>query len=247
MRISSWIAALCLSLALLPAQAQPSRKFGVLSLIGDSFLIVNHEGATESKPASDVRTVLELPEHAFDNAVAAELRRAILRASPGAGAVTLSAAKDLYLREGDSFEDVRPVLARVQKAVASAGLTHLVLLTKLRHRADVPHDAKQGDVMLQGLGYYVDPAVPTGNRDAPFAGYLAPFAYFRVWIVDVSRQRITGYRDIADISPMAPRPSSTATQLWESLSSAEKLRTMHSVVKDGAQSAVAELIAHLPD
>lgn len=247
MLIRSWFFLLCAAFASLPTAAQQVRKFGVLSLIGDSFLIVNHEGATDTKPVSDMRTVLELPEHAFDNAVASEIRQAVVQASPGASAVTLSGARSLYPREADSFDDVRPVLARVQQAAASAGLTHLVLVTKLRHRADVPLDASEGVVMVQGLGYYVDPAVRTGNRDAPVAGYLAPFAYFRVWIVDVARQRITGYRDVADISPMAPRSSSTAAQLWESLSSAEKVRTMHAIVKDGARSAVTELVHNLPD
>lgn len=246
MPIRSWFFALCVAIAALPASAQPARKFGVLSLIGDSFLIVNHEGAKDAKPVSDVRTLLELPEHAFDNAVAADVRQAVLHASPGASAVTLGGAKTLYPGEADSFDDVRPILARVQQAAASAGLTHLVLVTKLRHRGDVPLDANEAPVMLQGLGYYVDPAVKTGNRDAPVAGYLAPFAYFRVWIVDVARQRITGYRDVADISPMAPRPSSTAQELWESLSSGEKVRTMHSIVKEGAQSAVTELVRNLP-
>jgi hypothetical protein len=247
MQIRSWIAALCIAIAALPSAAQPPRKFGVLSLIGDSFLIVNHEAAKGTQPASDVRTVLQLPEHAFDNTVAADVREAILQAAPEANAVTLSGAKTLYPREGEPLDDARPVLARVQPAAASAGVTHLVLVTKLHHRADVPIEPKEGEVTLHGLGFYVDPAVPTGNRDAPVAGYLAPFAYFRVWVVDVGRQRIVGYRDIADISPMAPRSNTSTAQLWGSLSSGEKVRMMHSIVREGAQGAVRELVGNLPD
>jgi hypothetical protein len=246
MCIRSWLAALCVAIAALPVAAQQPRKLGILSLVGDSFLIVNHEGAKGGVPASDVRTVLHLPEHAFDNAVAADVRDAIRKVTPGVQVVTLTATQSLYPHEGESLEDPRPVLARVQAAVASAGITHLVLVTKLRRRADVPLEAKDAEEILEGLGFYLDPAAPTGNRDTPAAGYLAPFAYFRVWLVDAGRQKVIGYREVTEISPVARGRLSTQ-QLWESMPSGEKVRLMHALVREGAQGAVGELVGNLPD
>jgi hypothetical protein len=241
------IAALCLAFAALPASAQQARKFGILSLIGDSFLIVNHEGAKPDVPAISRRTILPLPEHAFDNTVAADAAEALRQASPGDAVVTLAGTKALYPAEGQSVDDPRPLLARAQSAALSAGVTHLVLVTKVLHRADIPIDPKEGQVMLDGLGFYMDPAVPTGNRDTPFAGYLAPFAYFRVWIVDLRRERVVGYREVADISPVPPAAGSSAAQLWQSLPSAEKVKMVHAIVREGVQGAVKELVANLPD
>lgn len=243
-RIRSWIAALCIVLAAAPAAAA-QRTFGVLSLIGDSFLIVNHENVKAGEPGIDRRTVLYLPEHAFDNTVSADVREAIGQSAPGARVVNLAGTKSLYPQEGESLEDPRPVLARVQSVVASAGVTHLVLITKLRGRADVPLDAKEGPKTLDGLGFYLDPAAPTGNRDAPAAGYLAPFAYFRVWLVDVASKKVIGYREVAEISPVA-RARSSMSQLWESLPASEKVQMVHSLVREGAQGAVRELLGNLP-
>jgi hypothetical protein len=246
MCIRSWIAALCLALAASPAGAQQARKFGVMSLIGDSFLIVNHEGAKGDAQGSDLRTVLHLPEHAFDNAVAADVRDAIREAAPGSSVVPLVGAAALYPREGESLEDPRALLARVQPTVASAGITHLVMLTKLRRRADVPRGAKEGDAMLEGVGFYIDPAAPTGNRDAPVTGFLGGFSYFRLWLVDAGRQRVVGWRDVAEISPVV-RAGTSATQLWESLPSSEKVQMVHALVREGARGAVRELLRNLAD
>ena len=234
--------ALVLALAAVPVHAQQARKFGVLSLIGDSFLVVNHVRANGVPPA-DRRTVLYLPEHAFDNAVSTDVREAIRQAAPGASVVILSGARTLYPHEGAPLDDVRPTLARMQSAVAGAGVTHLVLVTKFRRRADVPLDPKEPEEKLDGLGFYLDPAAPTGNRDSPAAGYLAPFAYFRVWLVDVARQHVIGYREIAELSPIT-RPRSTTAELWQSLSSAEKVQVMHSLVQEGAQAATRELVGN---
>jgi len=242
MFLSSIVAA---SLAL-AAGAQEARKFAVLSLVGDSFMIVNHDATRAGEPPIIQRTVVDLPEHAFDNALGTDVAAAVRQAAPRASVVNLAGAKALYAHEGELLEDPRPLLARVQPTVASAGATHLVLVTKLLHRADVPLDAKAGEQSLIGLGFYLDPAAPTGNRDAPATAFLAPYAYFRVWLVDVSRQRVVGYRDVADISPVTSGPSSTP-QVWQSLSSAEKVKMVHSLAKDGAQAAVRELVGNLPD
>lgn len=240
-----FVLALALAVAAAPAHAQQARKFGVLSLIGDSFLLVNHVRANDVPPA-DRRTVLYLPEHAFDNTVSADVQEAIRRAAPGAGVVKLSGDRTLYPHEGEPLDDPRPTLARVQSAVAGAGVTHLVLVTKFRRTADVPLDPKEPEEKLDGLGFYLDPAAPTGNRESPAAGYLAPFAYFRVWLVDVPRQKVIGYREIAELSPIT-RPRSTTAELWQSLSSTEKVQIMHSLVQEGAQRAVRELVGNLPD
>jgi len=246
MRARCCTALLCLALAALPAAAEQARKFGVLSLIGDGFLIVDHEGAKGDQPAVARKTVLDLPEHVFDDAVSVDVREAIREAAPGTDAVNLSGAKALYAREGESVDDPRPILARVQAAVTSAGITHLVLLTKLRRRADVPLDPKEAELQLEGLGLYVDPAVPSGDRNNPVTGFLASFAYFRVWLVDVGRQRVLGYREVAEISPVMRRSSTTA-EVWASLSSAEKVRMVRLLVREGAQPAVRELIGNMPD
>jgi len=248
MPIRSWIAAACLALAALPTAAQREvRKFGVLSLIGDSFLIVDHQAAKPDLPPISRRTILPLPEHAFDNSIAADVTKAIRQAAPAAAVVTLAGAKTLYPREGESVDDPRPLLARMQSAVVSAGITHLVLVTKLLHRADIPLDPKEGEVILEGLGFYMDAAVPTGNREVPTAGYLAPFAYFRVWLVDAARKRVVGYRDVADISPVPPSNSSSTAALWESLPSGVKVQMVHALAREGLNGAVRELVANLPD
>ena len=239
------MAAVCFALAL-PAAAQTPRKFGVLSLIGDSFVIVKHESATAEGPAVARLTVVDLPEHAFDNSVAADVEEAIKSAAPGARVVALAGAKMLYSREGDSVDDPRAVLARSQRAIVAAGVTHLVLLTKMRRRADVPLDPKEAEMQVDGLGFYMDEAARTGGSDAPAAGYLAPYAFFRVWLVDVAREKVIGFREVADLSPVA-RNSNSTTSVWDTLSSAEKVQMVHSLVRKGTQSAVYELIRNMPD
>jgi hypothetical protein len=67
-----------------------------------------------------------------------------------------------------------------------------------------------------------------------------------VWLVDVGRQKVIGYREVAEVSPGA-RGHLSMRQLWESMPSGEKVRLMRSLVREGAQNAAGELVRNLPD
>jgi hypothetical protein len=245
--VSRRIAAVCgllLAFLLQPAQAQEGRKFAVLSLIGDRFLVVQHVSETGNRLGRDRRSGIALPERAFDNAMAADVEQAIRDVAPGAAVVKLGGSRVLYPADGEDQPDALPLLAKVKPAIAPAGVTHLVVLTKLQHEARMPMlNTIQGSGKLEGVGFYMDHNLPTEDRESDQAGrgYLAPFAYFRVSLVDVANESVIGYHDVVAAAPVTAGRS-PSLQVWESLSSGEKVQLVHQLAKKGMREAVEKLL-----
>jgi hypothetical protein len=247
--VSRRLAAVCgllLAFLLQPAQAQEGRKFAVLSLIGDRITIVNHVGETSSRVDRNRREVVEMPPRVLDGVVSASIEREVRQASPGVDVVMLAGNPTLYAAQGDAVEDpdAAPVVAMVKPALAGSGVTDLILVTKLRHEASLRmRSGYMGSGKLAGIGFYLDHAMRTQRTDtgASGQGMLAPFAYFRVWRIDLARGEPLAHRDVL-ASTTVSQARSPSLMVWEALGAEQKVSIINALTQREAADAVREML-----
>ena len=240
------IAVLLLVAAPFAASAQ-ERRYAVLSLVGDQLLIVQREMGTGSRIDQNRRHLEPMPHSALDRAVLLAVDDAIRQASPGAKPVLLStkdptlyAISDQSLDSGGTarvFEAVRPI-------VAGSRATHLVLVTKHRHRAMLRlFGGHVGSGWLEGLGFYLD----QGSNESAYRstdterGFISPFTYFKVSLIDLARGTVVA-EDYSIGSNANSPPTGQIGNAWLSLSDAEKERQLTALIREEAARVVPKLV-----
>jgi hypothetical protein len=240
------IAAFLLLAVPLAAHAE-ARKYAVLSLVGDQLLVVKRELSVGSRLDKNTRVLVPLPSAVIDQAVVLAVDEALRRADPSARPVLLAArspalfaAANRALDDGGTtrvFEAVRPV-------VAGAQATHLILVSKHRHQAMLKlRDGHVGSGWLEGLGFYIDPGetMRGTNTNEGERGFIAPFAYFSVALIDLARGRI-----LAEEYVFASRANQTDEtnigNAWTALSEEEKDRQLTALIREEAARVVPKLV-----
>jgi hypothetical protein len=240
------IAALVILAAPLVVHAQ-ARQYAVLSLVGDQLLLVQREMTTGSRLDKNLRRVIPVPEGTLDRAVLLAVDEALRKSDPGAKPVLLStkdaslyAVAEKSLDSGGTarvFEAVRPV-------VAGSGATHLILVTKHRHRAMLRLlGGHVGSGWLEGLGFYVD----HGNGDSAYTatdterGFISPFTYFKVSVVDLARGAVVG-EDYAIGSKAHAMPTAQIGNAWSVLTEEEKDRQLIALIREETARVVPRLV-----
>lgn len=241
-----FIAAILLAAAPLAASAQ-ERQYAVLSLVGDQLLIVKREMATGSRLDKNTRLAVPMPGDTLDRAVLLAVDEAIRKAQPSAKPVLLSTRDPaLYgvaeksLDAGGTarvFEAVRPV-------VAGARATHLLLITKHRHRAMLRlKGGHVGTGFLEGMGFYVD----HGSGDTSYTatdterGFISPFTYFKVSVIDLARGTVVA-EDYAIGSNAHAMAGGQIGNAWNALSDQEKDRQLTALIREETARVVPKLV-----
>ena len=244
------IALVCL--APLAAPAQDSRKYAVLSLVGDKLLIVQRELSTGSRLDRNDRTLVELPDNSIDRAVTLAVDDALRRANPGSQPILLHSRRaDLYeasYQSMDRRDGVARVYAAVKPIVEKTGATHLVLITKHRHRAMLRlRDGHVGTGYLEGVGFYVDHGSMARGVDTneAEAGFIAPFTYMMISLVDLKSGQVVSQQHVIGSNAAAPRPwERNVGNAWHRLNDEEKVARLTEVIRDEAARAVPVVVAN---
>jgi hypothetical protein len=242
------LAAGVLALLALAAGAQEPRKFAALSIIGDRLAVVSHVADTGTRVDRNRVDYLDMPPRALDNAVLGAVNAAIKRSVPGSEVMMLGATPPLFGAQGEGIEDpdVKPVVDLVKPAIEKAGVTHLVLVGKLRHEARLKFaDGYVGSGRLEGLGFYLDHQLLTEERGEGNVGrgFIAPYAYFRVSLVDLRSGEVVGQRDVL-ASQAVGAGRSPSLRVWEALSAEEKVKMITGLARREAAEAVREMLAN---
>jgi hypothetical protein len=122
----------------------------------------------------------------------------------------------------------------------------VILVQKLRADARMNTGrVSLGSGRLEGVGFYVDritrlQLLGTSESDV---GYLAPFLYARVSLVDLAGQRVVGRRDITRgdvVTAMHTRAA--GADPWDWLDARGKLAAISSMIESDIAEAVAALV-----
>lgn len=246
--VSAFLAAMMCSL---PLSAQEKRVYSVLSLIGDRLDIVIARQQTGTHIDPNRRESIAIDSATFDNTAARAIAAAVKKESVGSevnmlntrSPVLFNKHRELFAQSGDRIA----MPEAIKDALKGQGATHLFLVTKLREDASISFAGGFGDGKgkLEGLGFYLDGSVITEDvaSGARARGYIAPFAYFSIALIDLANARV-----LNKLKATASRAaSSSATNAdpgnpWAALSSAEKVSLVNHLIENEIARAVPELL-----
>ena len=222
-------------------------KVAVVSLIGSVYTIVSFQPSTGSKIDRNLEDVVPLPNAAFDRIALLATEQA-LRRSPRVGTVALlelnlsATPKQVpqFLVEG-RFEPPESLAQALQQQ----GATHLLLLA--RHRTDArlkALDASLGSGTLEGLGFYLDKEINMKQADTGEIrrGLLAPFAYFKLALVDLGSARVLKEVPVLASTTVSAARNTSGVDAWGALTQLEKMTTLAGFLKEEIPPAVQQLL-----
>lgn len=228
-----------------PARAAEVARLGVVSVMGDVLTVVTHRPETGSRVDQNQHQPVALGEQGFDRFAAQVAVEQARRALPGAEVLALELAPREDIESGtwlqaQHFEPPAAVRARLD----AAGLTHLLLLT--RHRADAQLRLRRNSVgsgHLEGLGFYVDRALPVRRVDTGELGqgFLAPYAYFQVALIEVASGRVLAAEAITASASASAARGTQGLDPWEALDPAQKVAAIQRLIRGELVRAIPQV------
>ena len=246
-----WIVALLVSLCLPPlACAQASAeapKFGVLSLISDAYSVVNYERSVGRLSDANLKEAIALSERVFDD-VALMAANEVLQglARPKEIAFLSAGAATAYPEASRLFDGPRFLPPEwLAQALAQQKVPRLILVTK--HKADTKiglRDEAIGSGKLEGLGFYVDRTKSLRHAESGdmVEGYLAPFAYLRVSLIDVPTMTVVVQQPVIASTIVAPRGTRAGADPWDAVTPIQKLQSLEQLVKEAMGATLPQLL-----
>ena len=222
-------AALVFAAAVFAPVAAHAQKYAVISLIGDRMQLAFARGV-EGQPVDRIeRRYVALDDSAIDRAALLAANEQIKKLKPGSEPVLLQAFERSYF---DTSGGTSAIIEWIRQLVKDKKVTHAILITKLTY-GGIPQVEKPyvGNGDLEGVGFFVGREPPPTGADPNGGGpgFLAPFAYFMVSLVDLSTGQV-----LREEKGLASRAiSATATDTgnpWDALSGTEKIRTLIDMV-----------------
>ncbi len=227
----------------------------LLSLIGDRLHVVSKLPSTGTNSEPIKRDSIAIDTPMFDqqamNASIRGLRRVMSKAE---FAVLNARSPVLFDRQSSLFERSGQTIKMPEAIVDAArqqGANRILLI--LKRREDANFSFASGDVSttpkLEGLGFFLDASMDTyavnaqGERTASGRGFVAPYVFVDLFLVDVATGRILGERGITAARTIA---SGTAdgdpATSWNAMSSADRARIITQLLNDNIERRAEQLV-----
>lgn len=234
-------------LASLPAAAAVENKYALVSLVGDGLLIVQREMSTGSRIDRNRREVMALTNPVLDNTMLLAIDDR-MHAQDRSVKTMMLGVRDPHLfalqsRNLEAGGGLAALLEAVTPIARKAGATHLVLAAKYSDEARLKlADGSIGAGRIEGLGFYLDEASRVENRKdhSNTSGFIAPFAYFSLSLVDLSTGAIVA-QEIVRESQVAPNDQ--AQTPWTALTGEQKVRMLQEMMRSEVGRVLPGLLA----
>ena len=241
-------AALLFSAGVHAADAAP-RKYAVLSLVGDKITRVVHRPSVGSNLDNNEQLEIAIEADLLDDAAAAAAGQEVMRIDPGSKAVVLAWRDPQVFELQDALitpgEKSKAALASLQGFLKQSKATHLLLITKYRADVYMPGlNGYSGGGKLRGLGFFLDGSSEVWIRETgkTGVGFLAPYAYLTVSVVDAESMQASRAKAIRYTTVM-PTAGTDALNSWSVLTGAQKIRALQISVSDAVKAGVAAALA----
>lgn len=239
-----------LALAVLPvrAQAPAPRSYVVASFAGDKIELVGAGMQTGTRLDPNTRHAVPDSGGAMDKVLLGAVARGLAAADAAASvALTLVAPSRLHDSPESLLQpDGVALPGAVVDVIEQRQATHVVLVTKLTDDARFElRDRTVGRGKLRGLGFYLDEWQRLENVESRESGrgFIAPYVYVRLSLVDVSTAKVLRERKVA-VSEVVPiYASKTAATPWDALGQEEKARRLESLIRTHVTPAAQALAA----
>ncbi|CAN5221690.1 hypothetical protein BH11PSE10_BH11PSE10_15080 [soil metagenome] len=229
------------------AQDAP-RRFAAISLIGNDITSVSQQSVTGTKLDRNLRDSFTVPGNLFDLEALGALNEAVVKADPKAVVLMLKLpSADIFgppdqLFDGDKF--LLP--AALAPALKQTAATHLLIVTRLRAQANIK-TAREGigAGMLEGLGFYVnnEQYMQRTESSEVSIGYLAPFTYVKLTLVNLATGKVERTRQIAHAQEVSSERKEGLSNPWDFLTTVEKVQLLRQMLNAQIKAAVPALIA----
>lgn len=224
--------------AAVPAVPPVPPVYAVLSLVGDQLVIVVAQPRTDARFAPYRREALLIDGPVFDDAAIRAAVDAIRKVIPRAELSALNTRSPvLFDKQRVLFEEKGPVMAvpeAIRKALQQQQATYLVLVTKHRDELNLQFGQnRDAGGKLEGLGFYVDdtPTANSGETREAVRGFIAPYAYLQVALVDTRTWNVIGKQTITASAAIAAAGAPDAPRLWRAMTPAAKVEAMDRLLR----------------
>ena len=138
----------------------------------------------------------------------------------------------------------------IRDALRQQGATKFVLVRKHRDYANFQfiNGYSDGAGKLEGLGFYLDGTWETRSVDQTTGavragrGFIAPFAYLEVVLIDFPSGRVMGKKSsTGSFQVGAGRALQDIAEPWSALTSVEKVGLINQLIEREVSSAVQEI------
>lgn len=221
------------------AQASATPKLGVMSVLGREVQVVISAPTVGTRVDRNAKDTLKVGND-FENFVLRStadaarregLGEALLLARPANGSMP-------WQRDGQAVLVTQVLL----DAARAAKLSHLVLIQPVRADAKLQMlRSVTGAGQLEGLGFYVDTSLEVQREDTGqrSTGFLAPFAYFDMYLVEVATLDLKAeYR--ARASAAIADPERQGNDPWQALSTEGKVEALRHLTQEEIDTAVRQ-------
>ncbi len=228
------------------ADAVPVEKLALVSTIGDSISVVVYRPSVGSNLDQNRSQVMAVPNNEFDDTAITAATQAVKRLAGTNGAMTLVAPALAAAASATTIESGRMLPSQALKAaLQEGGATHALVLTKHRATAMLRlRDTSSGSGMLEGLGFYIDRSLRTqrGDTGESADGFISPFAYFKISLVDLSTWQILKSEVVLASSAVSTARDKEKLDPWNALSAEEKVALLKRLIRTETTRVVPLLL-----
>lgn len=231
-------AAALLTLASFAADAAEITKLGVMSVLGGEIQLVIRAPTTGTRVDRNARESLKadgFERFVLLTTVEASRREGlgepVVLGRPGNGSTP-------WQRDGQAVLVTQALL----DAARAAKLSHLVLIQPARAEAKLQmFRTATGAGQLEGLGFYIDTSLPVQNaHDNEWTtGFLAPYAYFDIYLVDVATLDLRAVH-YARASTSASDPGRQGLDAWQAMPNERKVEVLQMLIREEIGKAMQE-------
>jgi TPR repeat protein len=224
--------------------------YAVLSLIGDKISLVGHAKTVGSHVDQNLHETITMNSRALDNAAVLAASNAVKRVDARATTVMMTSNDpklyELQQRLFEGQDESNALLGSVKAMLLGQNATHLVLITK--HRGDarlrLAHEYV-GSGTIEGVGFYSDSsyAVRDSEKGGLGNGFLAPFAYVRVTLVDVKTMAVIRQRSVEESTTLSNAHAKGSLSPWDILTAEQKVTTLQKIIGAAMDRVVPEVVA----
>ncbi len=233
------------------------RKLAVVSAMADTLTLVLHRPQVGSHLDRNTHEVLDIPDGSLDahaNQVAQQAARKALAAAPPTNQPTAAAAAATVVvvpfndkQAGVSwFADGRfsPPASWAER-LQQSGASHLLLMRRHRSEASLKlAAASTGSGHLEGFGFYIDKEFKVRRHDTRElgVGFLAPYAYFQVQLVDLASGQTVSEKTVHASSTVSSARNENGLDAWGALSAEQKVRALQRMTSVELTRVIPELL-----
>jgi hypothetical protein len=237
-------------LVLVGVAAAAPRKVAVVSLIGDKLEIVYPQMTTGSRLDQNVRHALEDRAGEFDRFTLGAAAQAIAAFDPTIATALIAVGPSRLREQPDLLFDGKQVglPGAVVDELERQQAQYVLVVSKLRDDVKLQFiDTRTGIGSVRGLGFYLDEHTRVRLTDtrAEADGLLAPFAYFRVSLVDVRTGLLVREQRVTQMDVMPVAAKAGATEPWQVLDAEQKVKHVEGLIRKGLKAAIPPLLEGL--